>query len=365
MAEPTSAANHTGSQGAAKPASVAVGRPAAPGTGPARVNGAPTAPPANQSGEVRGEPTAPIEPSIWKKYSPHHEFPLSLLTTIVLYMFAGLVIAVFGVVSIYFGSGEMPEIENIEFAGGGGDPSGSRDSNVNYGPQENIDFRLDDEISDAPVVETQPDLTAPTEARERLVEEVKRTNQPFRGPNSFGRGGTGTGGGKGSGHGTGEGDGSGPGKQTKREKRKDRWFVTFPFRSGEDYLRHVAKLGAYIAYPEGEGKFRLFEDLNKRPLMGRVGTVADIKKWNRIYWRDTNPDAIYALASALNLSSPPPYFWIFFPVELENLLFEKEKAYRGLTEEQIIQRNLETHFEVDRVGDKYEVRVIKQERKSR
>lgn len=361
MAEQIPGANNSMQQVGAKAGATTPARAVPPGKTPAQVNGSQAA--ANPAADPRGEPSAPIEPSIWKKYSPHHEFPLSLLTTIVLYLFAGLVIAVFGVVSIYFGSGEMPELEAVEFAGGGGDPSGSRDSNVNYGPQENIDFRLDDETTDAPVVETTPDLTAPTEARERLVEEVKRT-QPFRGPNSFGRGGTGTGGGKGSGHGTGEGDGSGPGKQSKREKRKDRWLVTFPFRSGEDYLRHLGKLGAYIAYPEGEGKFRLIEDLNKRPLMGRVGTVADIKKWNRIYWRDANPDAIYALASALNLSSPPSYFWIFFPVELENLLFEKEKAYRGLTEDQIIQRNLETHFEVDRSGDKYEVRVIKQERRT-
>jgi len=349
MSNQAPVANHTAQKAPLKP-----GTP---------VNGAAVAAMAAQAREPEGKPAAPIEPSMWKKYSPHHEFPLSLLATVVLYMFAGLVIAVLGVVGIYFSAGDLPEIENIEFAGGGGDPNGSRDSNVNNGPQEALDFKLDDEQSDTPVVDVQPDLTAPTDARDRLVEEVKRSSKTFTQPNSWGRGGTGTGGGKGSGHGTGEGDGSGPGKQSKREKRKDRWIVSFPFTSGDQYLRHVGNLGAYIAYPEGDGKFRMFDDLTKKPLTGRVGTIADIKKWNRIYWRDTNPDAAYALASALNLSSPPQYFWIFFPVELENELFEKEKAYRGLTEEQIVQRNLETYFTVDRVGGKYEVRVTKQERK--
>jgi hypothetical protein len=339
-------------------------KPGVPVNGAKPTNGAALATQVVQGKQVTGEPAAPIEPSMWKRYSPHHEFPLSVLATFVLYFFAVLIVLVLGgLVLNLWGSGEPPEIENIEFAGGGGDPLGSRDSNVNNGPQEALDFNLSDERTDTVVIDTKPDLTA-TDTTPRLIEEAQKTKQSFT-PNSFGRGGTGTGGGKGSGHGTGEGDGSGPGKQSKREKRKDRWIVNFPFTSGDQYLRYLASLDSYIAYPEGEGKFRMFDNLSNRPLSGRTGTVADIKKWNRIYWRDTNPDAAQAIAAALNLSSAPPFFWVFFPKELEDELFAKELAYRGLTEDQIVQRNLETFFTVDRSGGKYNVRVTKQDRRQR
>jgi hypothetical protein len=340
----------------------------APTNGAKPVNGVITAPltaQARQGQPGQGQPTSPIEPSMWKRYSPHHEFPLSLLATFVLYMFAGLLIAVMTVVGVYWGSGELPEIENIEFAGGGGDPNGSRDSNVNNGPQENIDFNLTDERTDAPVVDVQPDLTAPADATPRLVEEVNKQKFKSNQPNSWGRGGTGTGGGKGSGHGTGEGDGNGPGKQSNREKRKDRWVVNFPFNSGDQYLRHIGDLGAYIAYPDGPDKFRMFEDLGKRPMTGKVGGIADIKKWNRIYWRDSNPDGAQAIAQAMGLPTAPAYFWIFFPRELEDELFKKELAFRQLTEAQIIARNLETVFTVERSGSGYNVRVVKQDTKGR
>jgi hypothetical protein len=64
------------------------------------------------------------------------------------------------------------------------------------------------------------------------------------------------------------------------------------------------------------------------------------------------------------MSNLPPYFWIFLPVELEKELFEKEKAYQGLSEAEIIKRNLETTFSVERVGSNFSVKVLKQERKS-
>lgn len=354
--------NHTPAtpQNVAQKAPVKPGQPVN-GAGIKPVNGTAVAA-AAQAAQVKGEPAAPIEPSMWKRYSPHHEFPLSLLMTIVLYLFAAFVALVMGgLVLNLWGAGEPPELENIEFAGGGGDPSGSKDSNVNNGPQEALDFSLSDEQTDQPVIAAQPDLTA-TDTENRLVEEAKNSKKAFT-PNSFGRGGTGTGGGKGSGHGPGEGDGSGPGKQSKREKRKDRWIVNFPFSSGEDYLRRLNELGAYVAFPEADKKFRMYDDLGKKS--SRLGTVEDIKKWNRIYWKDSNPDSRDAIAGALGMQTIPPYFWIFLPVELENELFAKELAFRGLTEDQIIQRNLETVFSVERVGSKFSVKVLKQERKQR
>jgi hypothetical protein len=148
----------------------------------------------------------------------------------------------------------------------------------------------------------------------------------------------------------------------KREQRRTRWIVIVYFTNADDYIRHLGDLGLYLVFPEADKKYLLYEDLAKKPPTGRMGTIDDIKKWNRIYWQESNPDCRDAIGAALNMATVPKHFWIFVPEELEKELFAKEKEFKGLTEEQIMQRNLQTTFAVERVEKGFKVKVQKQER---
>src|SRR4051794_29809278 len=74
----------------------------------------------------------PQEPKFWTKYSPHHEFPLSAVTSFFAHVLAigGIGLILTGFLGNLFGSGNRPSVpvEAITVAGGGGDPNGIGDA---------------------------------------------------------------------------------------------------------------------------------------------------------------------------------------------------------------------------------------------
>ncbi|GBD37158.1 hypothetical protein HRbin36_02288 [bacterium HR36] len=79
-----------------------------------------------------------------------------------------------------------------------------------------------------------------------------------------------------------------------------------------------------------------------------------------MHWTDDNPNSVAALASALRLDFKPQRILVFFPVELERALAERELSYRGLTEDDLEKRQLITIFRVRRVGNNYQIEVVDQ-----
>jgi len=320
------------------------------------------------------------EARFWKRYSPHHEFPLSLSSSLFLHI-VGLVILVFAgylLALIGLGQNNAIAVDAVTIAGGGGNPDGVGNEKgagaIPTGPEAVINERPPEVRSETPSAEplvtphaAPPPITSQSSDNDRAIEEAKNlgsrlTNLSSTARQKFadylagkGKGGTGSGGGKGSGKGTGEGDLQGPGKNnlTQREKRKARWVMLFTTREGNDYLRQLEGLGAILAFPTGEDKFLVIRDLKSRPFR----TVEeDIKTFNMIWWVDDKSRSVESLADALGVRPVPDYFVAFFPVKLENQLLQKElQAFRG-NEEDIE----ETVFRVERRNGQYEPVVAQQ-----
>jgi hypothetical protein len=77
----------------------------------------------------------------------------------------------------------------------------------------------------------------------------------------------------------------------------------------------------------------------------------DLTTIQGIYWFDDRPESVRSIMIALGLDLRPSRFVAYFPQELEDKLFELEKAAaKGRPEEEI----KETKFSVKKVGDHYE-----------
>ncbi len=327
----------------------------------------------------------PIDEPIMVRYSPHHEFPLSTVTSVGLHalVIALLVIAGIVIAKLNWGGDQPPlptDAVALEEGGGGGHPQG-------FGKGPGDGSLGDPEAPDAPLPDPdQPfDVAQPREklqeARkealqlpefkdeegQRLIEEGgqqvdkilrlksdvrKKLNAALAGK---GEGGSGRGGGRGTGTGTGEGGGVGPGKgqASDRAKRVLRWTLVFNTRDGNDYRRQLQAFGAIIAIPNPRNPD---DYLVIRDLEHPTPQPEDISKIQRIYWIDDGAASIRSLSSVLGLSPPPPHFVVFFPAEFEEKLLKLELAYRGKKENEIS----ETRFDVRRSGGTYEPVVISQ-----
>lgn len=325
----------------------------------------------------------PPEEKFWKRYSPHHEAPLSGFTSFMLH------VSIVGIVALaaFWLNRSMKEreqplpvtpIEIGEAGGGGGNPNAGEENDVKANrketatdtpteqrnpiavlpkekltdvkpdPLESKDFRADDGRLIADASEQLQKLDRmDKDLRQKLMEGLASKEQRSKGVD-----GSGTGGGKDKGHGAGDGDGSGPGSGTisTRQKRVLRWSLMFNTSNGDDYRKQLAGLGAILAIPSGAGEYRIIRNLNQTPV---DGSVEDVSKINRIFWVDDKQDSVRDLATALGLRPIPPHIVAFFPVDLEKELLQKEAAYKGRKENQI----QETRFDVVRRGGGYSVVV--------
>jgi hypothetical protein len=327
----------------------------------------------------------PPEGMFWKKYSAHHEFPLSLSSSIFLHVLGFVLLG--GFLFAFFGwnQDKKLDVDTVVIAGGGGNPNG-----VGNGLGSGVlpsKEAVDDK--DRP----QPERVAENINKEQLTKpEAQKPELPPLSPNGLrpiedpsaantklgaigtqlrekiagaiagkGQGGPGSGGGQGSGTGTGIGNASGPGRGnlTQREKRQMRWTMLFNTRSGEDYVDQLIGLGAILAIPAGPNhEYLVIRNLDRRhgPIQPERENLRDL---NRIYWVDNKPQSVYSLARALGIRPVPEHFVAFFPQELEKELAEKELQYKGNKEEDIE----ETVFQVRRVGNRYEPVVVEQRRR--
>src|SRR5262249_33341013 len=103
----------------------------------------------------------------------------------------------------------------------------------------------------------------------------------------------------------------------QRMSRLLRWTLIFDTKDGEDYARQLQALGAFLAAPEGGGRFRVFRDLAKRPATGRI---EDLREVNHISWVDDKKESVQSLSKALGLEPVPQHIVAFFPVKLEREL---------------------------------------------
>jgi hypothetical protein len=349
------------------------------------------APAAAAKGAGRRQPLVPPEDSVWKRYSPHHELPLSVTSSSVVHaLFFALLI--FGVFAIFWSKSkdQPPPFDSVVelVGGGGGNPEGSGrgsgDNPLDAGPKredagENEPAKHDTppppEVTTFQKVQVNPQsfdflvkdantkdlIDNPTEQMKKLeglqANARQKLNEGLAA--SKGRGGPGKDGGKDKGIGQGEGDRTGPGRgkveANERVKRALRWTMIFNTANGRDYKTQLAHLGAIIAVPlpPDGSDFLVFRDLRAARPEGRKEDIAEIK---RIYWVDDKPQSVQSLLQAVAPEVQAQQVVAFFPVELEEKLLRLELNYRHRREDQI----QETRFEIVKRGGVYEPVVVAQ-----
>jgi hypothetical protein len=324
------------------------------------------------------ETKAPPDERFWKRYSPHYELPISSATSAGLH---ALVLALLVVgAAVLANRGEAgrptPRVEVLVVGPGKGD-SGSggagqgvlapRREAVGPGPEQpKLDGELPrDELKPPqaklpplmPEKDERPDrrvvATEPQELSNRLSELGRATREKLdrltRKPGGPG----------------GEGPGDGPGKPGRRDgldpqqQRQLRWTMIFNTRDGGDYLRQLDALGAFLAIPGPDGRYRVIRNLKQRPAVPKEEDLAGIK---RINWIDDRAPSVQALVYALGLSWKPDHVVAFFPDWLEKELLAKELAHLHRTEPKRTEDDiLETSFAIRPAGPRgYEPVVVSQ-----
>jgi hypothetical protein len=332
-------------------------------------------------------PRLSFDEPIMVRYSPHHEFPLSTVSSVGLHALVIGLLIIGGIViaRLNWGGDVAPPPSDavaMEPGGGGGNPNG-----IGNGPGDGATG--DPDAPDAPLPDPneQFEVGQPREqlkearkdvlklpefddeAGRRLIEEGGKEVDKVRRINAKqlkklteglaagkGQGGAGSGGGRGGGRGGGQGDSVGPGTGTaeERAKRVLRWVLIFNTRNGQDYANQLESFGAFLAIEPAnpDDDFLVIRDLRNRPVRP---APEDVTKIHRIFWVDDNPASVRSLSQALGLP-PPQKFYAFFPAEVEADLLEKELSYRNKKESEIT----ETRFEVRRRGDGYVAVVVSQ-----
>jgi hypothetical protein len=319
----------------------------------------------------------PPEESIWRKYSPNHEFPLSTLASLALHVFVVMLVVLFGALVFHWGNQEAPSIGTVysedDEGGGGGRPEGGANPQ-SYLREEVANGKLEDmEITNQPKLQDLRIVTdvAPNSSGD---EDSKAFDRDFReklpdpsklvGPHGIDGGGDE--GGEGDGHGPKKGDKSGNGPPRKK-LRTDRWAIALSYSDGEGLYREWANFQAIILIPEGtnaagQKQYRVFYDLTSKAPRGKLETVESMQTQKRIWFTDRNRESVAALANYLGYSTPPKFIAFFIPKKLEDELLRKELAYARQSDETKMQ-GYETIFRVSRVGDRFNAVVLEQKKK--
>ncbi len=297
----------------------------------------------------------PDESSILEKYSSHHELPLSLAASVGLHVLALLGIALLG---FYLLPGaftpkppdgySMVEVSGDGGTGGSGQEGGDLDSlerqfkSLEYTPGE-----IDSTKKMTP-------LELPVESNQPKVPPLPYTGKDKRAtPGQYGPGSDGGPGGNGRGWPN--------GKNLERTSRMDRWLIIMPSDDTAMFMDKLREIEAILVLPLGGGQFMMYEDLSSQKA-GRKTTSTELFHLNRIWYTSRDLDLRRGLAADRGMPQIPDYIAIFIPQSLERELLNKELAFRGRTEKQLMEEHWRTSFEVARRGTTWIVQVREQSR---
>jgi hypothetical protein len=316
----------------------------------------------------------PPEEKFWKRYSPHHELPLSSIASISLHVLGIGLLILFGyIASKLFVDADQPLPIGIMEPGGGGEPEGSANSQsegqVAHGPEiaptipktETPTQPPTESKLPEPTPQTPPALPTPTAETnaERVISENEKAEQHFASEvakdlfqNNLGGAKKGQGPGEGPGVGGGPGgSGSGKGNMTVSQKRKTRWNLIFKPAGADEHVRQFAALGAILAFPKPGGQFFVI----RKPLRPQEGRIEDVHKIPGIFWVDEERHVAETISRHLGVYPPPTYFVAFLPKQLEEEMAKMETQARNRPEEDI---GIEEKFNFEVVPDGVGYRVI-------
>lgn len=291
------------------------------------------------------------EEGMWRKFSSHYEFPISILMAVLLHVFAVLIVIAYMALAFYFGDPKPPDMETINFAGGGGEGDGEMKE---FTPEVKDDIKIELEDIDKVVI---PDKIIPDKNQFEIELQKKRTGEK-------GKGGPGSGGGKGGGIGDGEGDGAGSGKASgARLSRTKRWQINFKYEDPDGFVEKLANLKVVVGARLNSGRYNIYEDMaSKAPFKFREMDGVEFQKFankmQRLWVLSKQRDACENFGIGVNMSERPILIFIFIPTDMEEAILKKEISYHGVKDEaEIKKRKLVTKFDVQRTGSGWDVRV--------
>lgn len=299
-------------------------------------------------------PIAPEE-GMWRKFSSHYEFPISILMAVLIHVFAVLIVIAYMALSFYFSDPKPPDMETINFAGGGGDGDGETKELT---PEVKDEIKVElDEIKEVIPPDVVPDKIIPDKNQFELEANKKR-------PGDKGLGGPGSGGGKGAGIGRGIGDGAGDGIASgARLGRTKRWRINFKYEDPEGFIEKLANLKVVVGSRLNSGRYFIYEELSaKPPFKFQEMTIEVFQKYanklQRLWVLTTARDACENFGLGVNMSERPTTIFLFIPQDMELAILKKEESYHGLKEDEIKKRKIWTKFDVRRTeGSGWDVRV--------
>ena len=338
-----------------------------------------------------GQPQQPPDERFWKRYSPHHECPVSITGSIALHVLVAAILA--GAIPFLSfscvdnrtdGPAAPPRMELVEIMGGdpgldglgvgkdllGGGAKGDKTENVENatggenkitpkGPQIPIaalkdplkapELRLDSNPNEPPELDDGGEaFAALDQAAKRAAQDIIRATQPKPAPSSGGsknktgkgpgkKRGNGGPAGRGTGRGTGVGAGTGTSPYgrvfTNQQKRQMRWQIL----ASPDGRIHLAKLQALkvtlVMPTRRAGIFTIFDLTGSKPVRKETRRLAD--QAAKVWWTNRDPTEVQALARVLRLRDVPHCFVIFLPKALEDRMVQLEEEYQGAREDQI------------------------------
>jgi hypothetical protein len=313
-------------------------------------------------------PQTPPEEAFWQRYSAHHEFPLSTVTSVALFgLAAGLAALAAVLVGLSrHGESHQPVRQDVVVvaepgaadaggpAGAEAGPAGRERKVENVGPKRPTQEPVARPRPLAPPVLPGPhprpvtlpkqdsttDKSDPSADFDDVMRDIDRQLKNPPGP-----GGTQTPG-PGPKPGSRPGPGGNPngGTPTQRQRRELRWRIDFSG-TGEQHLEKLRALGVTLALPtRARGQF-LVLDLTRQPPAGKTTDLG--RQRDKIKWLNRDQGSLRELARALGMRDVPPFAVIFLPRVMEDEMIRLEHDYKGLEESQIEL----TEFEIQRRGD--------------
>jgi len=321
------------------------------------------------------KPDGPNENTFWEDYSPHYEFPTSLVSS---FFIMGCLFAL-AALMLYFMKVQNDRVDlspvpmmgvdgGMDDGSDGMEGGGGVDNPIaigNFAPTVK-DFEQLPQITPIPEVTEDirkkiaiddPNGTTPI-SDEKLAQFAaldKALRDKMLGMTKGATGGTGTG------DGPPKPDGNGGVGANSTQRRSLRWILRFRTTDGRDYLNQLSGIGATILVPlpPDNKKAYIFRDL----AAPKLGEFVSEEEWKRldsqIRFCDFKRDSVSGVASALNLDFTPHSFWAFFPKGIEEELSRKEVAYANRRAEDIE----ETVFEVVVRGGRPTINVAVQKLK--
>jgi hypothetical protein len=337
-------------------------------------------------------PQLPPDEKFWVRYSPHHEAPLSGMTSLFLH---GLVVGLLLIVGFLMNLGwhgdaaKPPRMELAMIEGGGdgfeglGGPAGlpgGDEPRTELAPSAvkpdvqtpKIDA-AELQLENAPSVELlqpTPDLPVAPEPKDLLGELDMLTKQANQAPavkkngggtnnpkGVGGKGGAGDAPGPGRGKkGTGTG-GGGPGGASKAQILAWRWRFDLSG-DGRLHAEKLAAVGVTLAILDVRGQYWLIRNVDKRPVDMRRENMQQFK--DAVKWYNTKQDSVFALARELQLPFVPQHVVLLLPKEREEKMAAAEAEF-ARHERRDLNAVQATWFDFRVRGGDFEPVVIKME----